>query len=125
MVATDRALCRFLDKADYLYTEAYSTRAYNNLLPYFSVNVIKELSILTQQYGELRDYALPRLRTTQWEVLGETDNQIELQKTTRFKEIKTGFFSKIKVSRDFTCRWLVQRSNEGYLVIGIGPEEYI
>ena len=113
-------LTSFLNKADELYIEAFTTQKFKVLSQDFSRDIQLAIIDYTTYYRLERDFAIRRLRKNTWEIIDENDEEITLIKIQRFEKIRISLFKSMAAAQDYQETWKVSKQNRKYIVTYIG-----
>lgn len=122
----DKALLKFLEKADLLYIEAYQTRRFLVLKEHFTRDAMEGINLKVLHEGESRYFAAKNYRNNDWEIVEDYEDLYVIRKTCIFKRIHVGLFKTMPASTDYEETWEVLKDGiHGYTVSSIGREVYI
>ena len=122
----DKALLKFLEKADLLYIEAYQTRRFLVLREHFTRDAMEGINLKVLNEGESRYFAAKNYRNNDWEIVEDYEDLYVIRKTCIFKRIHVGLFKTMPASTDYEETGEVLKDGmHGYTVSSIGREVYI
>lgn len=122
----DKELTKFLDKADDAFIYAYETRRYGVLTDMFTIQCMRNISVMASIDNGTRYFGKKGMRNTTWEIISENEDEYEVRKTVIYRKIHLTMTRLMKASTDYTCIWkVIKLLSGGYKVISIGKEDYL
>lgn len=116
----DSKLIKFLNKADDIYIEAFTTQRFSVLAKDFTRDAQVAVVNYATYYRLERDYAIKRLRKNEWELVEQRDNEIVVQKKQMFEKIHLSLFKTMAAAPNYTEIWRVLLDGRDYKVSYIG-----
>ncbi len=113
------ALNKFLEVADEEYIKAFSTKTPSILKQHFTRRCCMAIGRWSAVEGTLRYFPDKKFRTTTWKLLSYKDDTYLLQKDCCYRDVKINIAQRMKLSDDYSEKWVVLEDSSNYMVDSI------